>query len=229
MKHQADPLAHAHQSARAWLSTIGQHLGTEDRNFTFRVVKAWLQLVRDRLTVDNAVHLAAQLPELLRGVYYEGWVPSRVPLRYGAEEFARSFAHAANISSSDVPRVARAVSEGLNTLFSPGQLDHVLTLMPTGLRAELHGEVPAAASAPAGTPTPPDSSAPAASSALAASGAEQHRLNTLEDTVVGLAEAVSTLARALEELPTTEPSGDRMAKAAQAVHRILTAQDTPRG
>jgi uncharacterized protein (DUF2267 family) len=29
--------------------------------------------LRDRLGPENAVHLAAQLPMLLRGLYYEGW------------------------------------------------------------------------------------------------------------------------------------------------------------
>jgi uncharacterized protein (DUF2267 family) len=32
-----------------------------------------LHVLRDRLTPEQAVHLGAQLPILVRGVYYEGW------------------------------------------------------------------------------------------------------------------------------------------------------------
>jgi hypothetical protein len=40
------------------------------------VLRAFLHTLRDRLTVNGAVHLAAQSSELLRGVYYENWRPS---------------------------------------------------------------------------------------------------------------------------------------------------------
>ena len=36
-----------------------------------------LQALRDRLTVDEAVEFAFQLPQLLRVIYYEGWTPAR--------------------------------------------------------------------------------------------------------------------------------------------------------
>jgi uncharacterized protein (DUF2267 family) len=98
MTHQNDPVAHAHQKAREWLNVIGGQLGTEDHPYVYRVTRTWLHVVRDRLTVDSAVHLAAQLPEFLRGVFYDGWTPSRVPVRYNAEKFTRLFAREAGIS-----------------------------------------------------------------------------------------------------------------------------------
>jgi uncharacterized protein (DUF2267 family) len=52
-------------------------------------VGAWvvLQTVRDRLPVDLAVHFGAQLPVLIRGLYYEDGTPSKVPLKMSREEF----------------------------------------------------------------------------------------------------------------------------------------------
>jgi uncharacterized protein (DUF2267 family) len=35
--------------------------------------------LRDRLSVEEAADLSAQLPIIVRGIYFEGWVPARVP------------------------------------------------------------------------------------------------------------------------------------------------------
>ncbi|WP_020658922.1 DUF2267 domain-containing protein [Amycolatopsis benzoatilytica] len=205
MTAHPDPLAHAHQTAQRWYTTIAHRLGTDDRPYVHRVVRTWLHLVRDRLTVDSAVHLAAQLPELLRGIYYDGWVPSKVPTRYPAEEFVSRFAAGATISASDVPAAASAVSAGLAALCSPGQLDHVFALLPESLRGTLDGVRPAA---PPRSPAAPD----------------HLRINALEDRVEALTDAISTLARGLEQLPDSEPGSGHTARAAQEAHRILLSQ-----
>src|SRR5690348_4982934 len=59
----------------------------ERRNQSYEVMRVVLHTLRDRLTVDEAAQLGAQLPLLIRGVYYEGWNPSRVPQKMDREEF----------------------------------------------------------------------------------------------------------------------------------------------
>ncbi|MFI7115352.1 DUF2267 domain-containing protein [Amycolatopsis sp. NPDC049868] len=202
MTHQPDPFAHAEQRAQEWLAAVAHGLGTEDRRYAFRVLRTWLHLVRDRLTVDSAAHFGAQLPELLRGVYYEGWTPSRVPVRYGNAWFTDHFALEAGIAPADVPAAAGAVSAGLGALCSPGQLEHVLALMPADLRGELEG----VAAAPADRPRV---------------AKERARIDELEHRLQAITEAVSALAHGLERLPDSEPTTDDTAKAAQEAHRIL--------
>jgi uncharacterized protein (DUF2267 family) len=59
----------------------------ERRNQSYAALRAVLHALRDRLTIDESAQLAAQLPMLIRGLYYDGWNPSRVPQKMGREEF----------------------------------------------------------------------------------------------------------------------------------------------
>lgn len=43
------------------------------------MLRCVLHQLRDRLTIDEGLQLAAQLPTLIRGSYYEGWQPRHVP------------------------------------------------------------------------------------------------------------------------------------------------------
>ena len=57
------------------------------RNQSYAALRAVLHALRDRLPVEESAQLAAQLPMLVRGVYYDGWNPSRVPVKMGRDEF----------------------------------------------------------------------------------------------------------------------------------------------
>ena len=61
------------QETNLWLKAIMEALHTDDRHLAYLALRATLHALRDRLGPENAVHLAALLPMLLRGLYYEGW------------------------------------------------------------------------------------------------------------------------------------------------------------
>lgn len=69
------------QQTNHWLKIMMGELGTDDRRAAFNSLRAALHAVRDRVGLENAVHLGAQLPMLLRGAYYEGWHPAGTPTR----------------------------------------------------------------------------------------------------------------------------------------------------
>lgn len=69
----------APQVLAEWLNLLQQDLGWPDRGRAYMLFRETLHAVRDFLTVDEAADLAAQLPVLIRGIYFEGWVPSRTP------------------------------------------------------------------------------------------------------------------------------------------------------
>jgi uncharacterized protein (DUF2267 family) len=145
MSRRPDAFAHAESTALRWLDVLARHLGTTDRNHAHRVLRAWLHVVRDRLTVDAAAHFGAQLPELLRGVYYEGWRPSEVPVRYDVEDFVLRYCDEAGVSAAEAGAVVGAVFAALRELTSVGQLEHLLAQLPPPLCDYLgaSGAVPA--------------------------------------------------------------------------------------
>ena len=61
------------QETNLWLKAIMEGLRTDDRHLAYLALRATLHALRDRLGAETAVHLEAQLPMLVRGLYYEGW------------------------------------------------------------------------------------------------------------------------------------------------------------
>lgn len=80
------------QTTNIWLKEIMEVIG-QDRQRAYRVLRAVLHALRDRLTIDETAHLGAQLPLLVRGLYYDQWHPAGKPERMRhAEEFLATIA-----------------------------------------------------------------------------------------------------------------------------------------
>ncbi|MCX8050117.1 MAG: DUF2267 domain-containing protein, partial [Methylohalobius sp.] len=76
-----EPIERTVQKTFEWLKEIGQELGIEDKYRAYHALRSVLHHLRDRLSVEDSANLAAELPMLIRGLYYEGFQPSRVPLK----------------------------------------------------------------------------------------------------------------------------------------------------
>jgi uncharacterized protein (DUF2267 family) len=137
-----------------WLADIAAGFRTSDRRLAYRVLRAWLHCLRDRLSVEVAAHFAAQLPELLRGVFFDGWNPSQVPQKYDRAAYVTRFAREATVRDSDVGKAARIVTAVARHHMSAGVVAEAFRLLPADLRELLDP----AATGPAGvgaSPGPP--------------------------------------------------------------------------
>lgn len=124
------------QKTNLWLKDLMESEGWEDRHRAYLAMRAALHALRDRLTVEDAAHLAAQLPMLVRGFYYEGWEPAHKQVKIKSKE--DFLAHVAELMPADPEldseRVARAVFELLFKRISKGEVQHIKGSLPKEIR-----------------------------------------------------------------------------------------------
>jgi uncharacterized protein (DUF2267 family) len=125
-------IEHSVEKAHIWLKEVANELGDDDRVYAYRALRAVLHTLRDRLTVDVAAKLAAQLPTLVRGIYYEDWVPSRTPLAiHDLDAFLDHVAREGGMTGETEASIATtAVARVLRAHVSAGEIDNVLTILP---------------------------------------------------------------------------------------------------
>jgi uncharacterized protein (DUF2267 family) len=123
------------QKTAVWLNEIMAELGSKDRHLAYLALRATLHALRDRLTVEEAVHLGAQLPMLVRGFYYEGWRPSGKPAKVKKAGFLVAIRDCFGPGvPPDPERVARAVFKVLAHRVTAGEIKDVKHLLPKSLR-----------------------------------------------------------------------------------------------
>ena len=96
-----------------------------------------LQAIRDWLKVEEAAKFGAQLPELLRGVYYEQWQPAKAPVKKRRKvDFIARVDHA--FEADPLVFTSEAIStvfQFLSDKITPGEIEHVHHALPADIRA----------------------------------------------------------------------------------------------
>jgi uncharacterized protein (DUF2267 family) len=103
----------------------------ERRQQSYHALKSVLHALRDRLTIEESSDLAAQLPTLVRGLYYEGWDPNRVPLKMNREEFLgrirQDFPYAIE---GGIELLVRRTLEALRQYVTDGEWEDIRSVLP---------------------------------------------------------------------------------------------------
>lgn len=102
----------------------------------YHALRAGLHCLRDRLPTNESVHLSAQMPMLIRGLYFEGWQPSETPmLMDNLDEISSYLTNAIHRDiSSDPMVIMKALFSVLHKHISEGELSHIQSMLPAETR-----------------------------------------------------------------------------------------------
>jgi uncharacterized protein (DUF2267 family) len=123
------------RKANIWLKDLMEVTGG-DRRKAYQALRAVLHALRDRLTVEEAAEFAAQLPMLIRGIYYGGWTPTGKPVKERhREEFLKHIQQQFKGNGELNPEiVAHAVFSLLAKRITSGEIENVKHILPREIR-----------------------------------------------------------------------------------------------
>lgn len=125
------------QAGLEWVDEVSSEMGRDNRDEAYQALRAVLHTLRDRLTVEEGANLSAQMPMILRGMFYEGWKPSSIPVKIrDRDAFLDYVMEKLGPVVSIIPpmEAIQAVFKVLEIKVSKGELDDIKALMPEELR-----------------------------------------------------------------------------------------------
>lgn len=128
---------HSVHLAHEWINELAERLDWSSKRSALRLMRVTLNRIRDHLLVDELAQLSAQLPILIRGFLFEGWVPKRTPLK---ERRGNDFVTFINVQMEGSEEYRgrediKCVFDLLNARLSMGEIEDIRACLPDDLRA----------------------------------------------------------------------------------------------
>jgi uncharacterized protein (DUF2267 family) len=127
------------QKTELWLNELMEKMGWSDRHMAYDGLRAVLHVLRDRLTVEAVAKFGAQLPMLVRGFYYEGWVPSATPIKFHRQEdfinLTRDYLRRTNVKEENIEMLVYSVFDILRNHMESGEIEKIKAILPAPLAA----------------------------------------------------------------------------------------------
>ncbi|MCV2868404.1 DUF2267 domain-containing protein [Defluviimonas sp. WL0002] len=127
---------HTVQLTHEWINELTGRASWASHRDALRLLRVTISAIRDHLPHDEAVQFAAQMPLLIRGMYFEGWRPSCTPLpERDAEGFrARIESEVGSVAEYAGPEDISEVFRVLNGRISAGEIAQVRAALPKPIR-----------------------------------------------------------------------------------------------
>lgn len=122
------------QKTNLWLGELADLLQLETKQKAYKALRAVLHTLRDVMSLEEVAQFSAQLPLILRGVYYEGWKPADKPLKLRTKDAFLKHVDQELNPGFDEPRldtqdVTEAVFRLLSWHISDGELEDIRALL----------------------------------------------------------------------------------------------------
>ena len=123
------------EKTNLWLKEIMADMGTEDLHRAYLSLAVVLHALRDRLPIEEAIQLGAQLPMLIRGLFYDGWDPGCQPIKHDKASFLQYIrSHFPDEPNPDAESASRAVFKVLAMRITEGEIKDIKNILPKDLR-----------------------------------------------------------------------------------------------
>jgi len=129
------------QEGNVFLKEVAAALGApDDQEHAFRVIQAVFHTLRDRITMEESLHLISELPMALKSVYVNNWhfrdKPEKYETKYEFFERIKTIDLSDEIDfGTDPEKEVKAVFSVLSHRISEGEMDHVKGQLPTEIAA----------------------------------------------------------------------------------------------
>lgn len=139
-RHTPDAFDIAVQKSNVWLKDIEQAGHLRSRFQAYTALRTVLHALRDCLPAAEAVKFSAQMPLLMKGVFFDGWKMSPKPLRLTEQGFYAHIRRGLREQPGLEPRDAlKAVLSGLYAHIEPPVVDALQLVLPREVRAAIQG------------------------------------------------------------------------------------------
>jgi uncharacterized protein (DUF2267 family) len=120
------------QQAMTWVKEMMAELHTRDPHRALHALRAGLQALRDRLPLEEVAQLSAQLPLMVRGMFFENWVPTGKPLRLRTRREFLALVREKYGPREDVPAedIVVALFRVLDRHVTRGEIGDVMVSLP---------------------------------------------------------------------------------------------------
>jgi len=131
-----DVIEHSVHLAHDWVNELTGRLDWSSKRSALRLMRVTMHHIRDHLPVDELAQFSAQLPVLVRGFFFEGWVPKRTPIkeRHEYEFIAYIDEQMADTEEYRGREDIKCVFDLLNARLSRGEIEDVRACLPVDLR-----------------------------------------------------------------------------------------------
>ncbi len=132
------------EEANRFYKEVAQELGNpQDINHASRVTTAVLHTLRERITIEESMHVVANLPMILKGIYVDGWKISKDA--YHADTLDEFLNEVREHSLREPGRdfgghqmardTVKAVLHVLRKYIDEGEIRHIKAQLPEGVAA----------------------------------------------------------------------------------------------
>lgn len=125
----------AHET-HEWINELADRLEWTSERDVLRMLRTVLCAIRDHLPVNEMAQFSAQLPIMLRGMYFEGWQPKNTPVaeRHPQQFIDRVAEHVGDVLDYRGAEDITTVFKLLNNRISVGEVQDVRANLPQALR-----------------------------------------------------------------------------------------------